>query len=157
MSDAGDPSGSPAARRGEIVSSEPAEYEIRGEIQQVQYRSSPYPDPSEMGQYEKILPGWTDRILTLTERESEHRIQQERLQTRATIELAKRGQFFAFIIVLALVAVGGAGIITGHSIVGLAGIITAAATVVGAFISPKIFRRLHGGTQGELPADTGAG
>jgi uncharacterized membrane protein len=79
-----------ATSEGEVL--EAPEYRIAGEIQQVEYRSSPYPAPAELRQYEEILPGFTERILSLTERESEHRIQEERLQTRATITLAKRGQ-----------------------------------------------------------------
>jgi uncharacterized membrane protein len=132
------------------------EYRLAGEIQQVEYRSSPYPAPAELRQYEEILPGFTERILSLTERESEHRIQEERLQTRATITLAERGQKYAFIIVLALVAVGGAGIATGHSVAGLAGVIAAAATVVTAFVAPRLFDRLRrrGAKpgQGQLPS-----
>ncbi len=132
------------------------EYQIAGEVRQVEYRSSPYPDPAELRQYEAILPGFTDRILSLTERESEHRIQEERVQTRATIDLAKRGQKYAFIVVLALVAVGGVGIATGHSVAGLAGVIAAAATVVTAFVAPRLFDRLRQvgakPKQGELPA-----
>lgn|GEM_PF-6117017 len=134
------PSGEPLTE-GKVLDA--AEHHIAGEIQQVQYRSSPYPAPDELRQYEEILPGFTDRVLALTERESEHRIQDERLQTRATIDLAKQGQRYAFIVVLALIGVGGVGIATNHSIVGLAGVIAAAATVVTAFVAPRLFDRLR--------------
>jgi uncharacterized membrane protein len=144
---------------GEVLDA--TEHHIAGEIQQVQYRSSPYPAPDELRQYEEILPGFTDRILSLTERESDHRIQDERLQTRATIDLAKRGQKYAFIVVLALIAVGGVGIATGHSMVGLAGVIAAAATVVTAFVAPHLFDRLRQvgakPKQGEPPAGSKPG
>jgi len=129
---------------------------IAGEVRQLEYRSSPYPPPAELREYEQILPGFTERILALTERESEHRIQEQQLQTLATIDLAKRGQRYAFVVVLALVAVGGAGIATGHSVAGLAGVVAAAATVVTAFVAPRLFDRLRQlgskPNQRELPA-----
>jgi hypothetical protein len=80
-------------------------------------------------------------MLGLAERETTHRIENEALQTRATIELAKRGQILAFVVVMTLVGGGIAGILTGHSIVGLAGMILAAATLVGAFVAPNVFAR----------------
>lgn len=80
-------------------------------------------------------------MLGLAERETTHRIENESLQTSATIELAKRGQILAFVVVMTLVGGGIAGILTGHSIVGLAGMILAAATLVGAFVAPNVFAR----------------
>jgi len=148
--------GEEAARQiseGEVLDA--PERQIAGEVQQLQVRSSPYPAPDELRQYEELLPGFTERILALTERESAHRIQDEQSQTHAIIALAKRGQTYAFIVVLALIGVGGAGILSGHSVVGLAGIIAAAATVVTAFVAPNLFDRIRKRTsksnQGELP------
>jgi hypothetical protein len=73
---------------------------VGGEIvrQSFSLRSSPYPAPSELAEYEQIHPGFTDRMLGLAERETTHRIENEALQTRATIELAKRGQILAFVV-----------------------------------------------------------
>jgi len=80
-------------------------------------------------------------MLTLTERETDHRIREEGLQNRATIEIAKRGQILAFIVVMTFAGGGITGILTGHSIEGLAGLIVAAATLVGAFVAPNLFSR----------------
>jgi hypothetical protein len=70
---------------------------VTGEVMTFTLRSSPYPTPEDLAAYERIHPGFTDRMLTLTERETDHRISQEHLQTRATIRLASRGQYMAFI------------------------------------------------------------
>lgn len=101
----------------EVVDREPegfASYHVAGEVihQSVSFRQAPYPTPEDLGKYETIHPGFTDRVLTLTERETEHRIQQERVQNNSTIELAKRGQTYAFIVVMTLVLGGIAAILT---------------------------------------------
>jgi uncharacterized membrane protein len=116
---------------------------VTGEMvhQSFSFRSSPYPTPQELREYEEIHPGFTDRMLALTERETSHRIEDESLQTRATIELAKRGQVLAFVVVMTLGGGGIASILTGHSITGLAGLVVAAATLVGAFVAPNVFAR----------------
>jgi uncharacterized membrane protein len=141
-------------------------YQVAGEVihQSVSFRQAPYPTPADLREYEEIQPGFTDRILTLTERETEHRIQQERFQDRATFDLAKRGQTCAFIVVMALVLGGIAAILTDHSIVGFAGLILAAATLAGAFVAPNIRSRRSGaneenlpGTEIEKPAEPTAG
>ncbi len=115
-------------------------------------RSSPYPTPQDLREYEDIHPGFTDRILKLTEQETEHRIREESLRNRATIEIAKRGQALAFIVVMTLVGGGIAGILTGHSVGGLAGLIVAAATLVGAFVAPNLFARRSRRREGGNPA-----
>jgi uncharacterized membrane protein len=104
-------------------------------------RSSRYPAPKDLREYEQIYPGFTGEMLELTKRETDHRLEQEKLQTKATIRLANRGQLFGFITVMTLAGGSIAGILTGHSVVGLAGIVVAAATLVGAFVAPNIFGR----------------
>jgi uncharacterized membrane protein len=135
----------PEPDRGEVVGAEGREFQVAGELVQrnVTYRSSPYPPPDDLRQYEEILPGFTDRILSLTERESAHRMNEERYQNRAMIELAKRGQRYALLVVLTLAGVGGAGILTGHSVGGLAAIVAGAVSLVTAFVAPDIFSRLR--------------
>lgn len=126
-----------------MVEGEPegvATYHVAGEVihQSVSFRQAPYPTPQDLREYEQIHAGFTDRILTLTERETGHRIQQERLQDSAMVDLAKRGQTYAFIIVLTLVVGGVVAIVTGHSIAGFAGLVLAAATLAGTFIAQSL-------------------
>lgn len=61
---------------------------VPGEMMSFSFRSSPYPTPQDLREYEEIHPGFTDRMLTLTERETDHRIREESLQNRATQVLA---------------------------------------------------------------------
>jgi uncharacterized membrane protein len=150
----------PTVVDGEVVDEarEPARAHIvAGEvIETFSFRQSPYPTPEDLAKYEQIHQGFTDRILTLTEEETHHRIRREEKQDDATIALAKRGQLLAFVVVMALVLGGVAAILTGHSIVGFAGLVIAAATLAGAFIAPEIFSRESGspaapGTEIEQP------
>lgn len=139
----------PATDRGqdiEVVHGEhggSASYQVAGEVihQSVSFRQAPYPTPEDLREYEAVHPGFTDRILTLTEKETQHRIELERLQDNSSVELAKRGQIFAFVVVMTLVVGGIAAILSGHSIVGFAGLVLAAATLAGAFVAPAIAAR----------------
>jgi uncharacterized membrane protein len=135
----------PEPERGEVVSAEVSEFQVAGELVQrsVTYHSGPLPPPEDLRQYEQILPGFTDRVLSLTERESEHRMNEERFQNRAMITLARRGQWLASLVVLALIGVGGAGILTGHSVGGLVAIAAGVASIVTAFVAPEIFASLR--------------
>jgi uncharacterized membrane protein len=138
----------------EVVETTPegfAAYHVAGEVihQSVSFRQAPYPTPEDLREYEKTYPGFTDRILTLTEHETDHRIQRERFQDHSTFALAKRGQTCAFIVVMTLVLGGIVSIVTGHSIVGLAGLVIAAATLAGAFVAPSVARPPRSGANEE--------
>jgi len=127
---------------GEVIDEQPSlrARVVAGEvIEAVSFRSAPYPTPDDLAKYEQIHPGFTDRILRLTEQETAHRIERERKQDDATIGLAARGQLLAFVVVMTLVCGGIAGILTGHSLVGFAGLVIAAAALTGSFIAPRVF------------------
>lgn len=75
-------------------------------IQQTSYQG-PIPAPSIMQGYQKIDPGFPERIMRDFEKNSEHIRQSEELNLQATISERKRGQWMAFILsVLLLVIVG---------------------------------------------------
>jgi len=63
------------------------------ETQTVLY-SGPLPVSQEFAQYEQVLPGTADRILSITEKEVDHRHKNE----EKSVILNGRGQIFAFII-----------------------------------------------------------
>jgi uncharacterized membrane protein len=115
---------------------------LAGEVVQAGSRYAPSNfSPQDLREYEAIQPGFTNRMLTLAERETEHRMTQEAAQDEATIRLAARGQMLAFVIVMTLVLGGIAAILTNHSIVGFAAVITAAAALAAAFVGPAILGR----------------
>jgi uncharacterized membrane protein len=130
-------------------------YDVAGEVihQSVSFRSAPYPTPQDLREYEEIHSGFTGRILTLVERETEHRIQRDRVRDQATIDIARRGQTRAFIVVMTLVIGGIVAILTDHSIVGFAGLVLAAATLAGAFVAPAVLSRRSGSREHEPDAE----
>jgi uncharacterized membrane protein len=87
------------------------------------------PPPEILEYYEKIRPGFADRIVAAFESQGEHRRSLENRTLVAQVELARRGQLFGFILGLTaltggtLAAVLGAqwagGFIGGSGVVGL--------------------------------------
>jgi uncharacterized membrane protein len=60
--------------------------------------SGPLPPANQFAEYERTLPGAADRILALTEKEMEHRHQNEDVIVKKSMSLGGKGQIFAFII-----------------------------------------------------------
>lgn len=76
-------------------------------------RVAPLPHPSELEEYEKIKPGFAERIFVMAENQASHRQNLEQKTLDASNDHLKRrdaearwGQGFAFIIVLATVVCG---------------------------------------------------
>ncbi len=66
-------------------------------VQSASY-SWPIPHPAQMEKYELICPWSADRILTMAEKQSDHRMSLEKDYTKESFEANKRWQIFAFII-----------------------------------------------------------
>jgi len=87
--------------------------------------SGPLPPPELLGQYEKMCPGSSDRIIRLAEEEAVHRRSIEQSLARTDMEQAKRdsdesrrGQICALMITLAAIGAGAYTAIAGHEIAG---------------------------------------
>jgi uncharacterized membrane protein len=91
--------------------------------------SGPVPPPELLAGYEKVLPGMADRILTMAEKEGDHRRAMERLsmETQSTCNLrlveshvndVKRGQEYALIVAISALLTGGVVTVMGQPIVG---------------------------------------
>lgn len=100
--------------------------------------SGPIPPPNIMRGYEEILPGAADRILSMAERQSQHRQDMEKKIVEAEARDSYHGVWFAFIMGMTSLACGtavallireGSGVIMG-SIFGAAGL----GTIITAFI-----------------------
>lgn len=78
------------------------------------FSSRPIPSPEELEHYEKIHEGFADRIVTMAEREQNHRHDIEDSGLKAVVAAEKRGQIFTFIISLSVI-VGGVSLASmGH-------------------------------------------
>ena len=63
--------------------------------QQVSY-SGPLPPADELAQYESVLPGAAERILSLAEKEAEHRHRADDKIIEKTLHFNKVGQILSF-------------------------------------------------------------
>lgn len=68
--------------------------------------SGPLPPPKQLEEYEKVLPGAADRILTMAEKQSEHRQKMESTVVKANTRDGHIGVIFAFILGLVIILGG---------------------------------------------------
>lgn len=54
--------------------------------------SGPLPSPEDFEKYEKVMPGSMDRVLTLMERQADHRMDKETKELDAKIHQSRKGQ-----------------------------------------------------------------
>ena len=87
--------------------------------------SGPLPPPELLGRYKSMCPGSADRIITLAEREAEHRRSIEHAVVAAEVQQgqrdsreAQRGQYCALAITLSAIAAGAYTALSGHEIAG---------------------------------------
>lgn len=62
-----------------------------------EYYEGPLPHPQLFREYEDILPGAADRIITMAERQQEHRMQLEKIAISGQVKSNGRGQIFGFV------------------------------------------------------------
>lgn len=94
----------PARRVDEILSQAdiPAEQKekIKSQVlvmfEQREYFEGPLPHPKMFKQYESILPGSADRIITMAEKQQDHRMQLEKIAIEGQVKSNVRGQSFGF-------------------------------------------------------------
>ena len=96
--------------------------------------TGPIPDPKNLQAYKEIDPSIPDRILTMAERQSSHRQNQETLQVKGVIGTRKLGLWLALISVLAICFVGAYTIKLGHPKEGCALIGAVVVSLAGTFI-----------------------
>lgn len=102
--------------------------------------SGPLPPPSMFGEYDRVLPGSADRILSMAEKEQSHRISTESTALAASVKDSKFGQYFGF--ALATFCLGG-GVylaLNGHTIVAVAMVGASAVGLVKRFLGNRASR-----------------
>lgn len=98
-------------------------------------RSSIFPPPDEMRQYESMNPGTFKVLVDTYKAQSGHRIELESAVIQNDIITAKRGQIFGFIIAMTVIIGGFVLIGLDKDVLGIASILGALGVVVGLFIS----------------------
>jgi uncharacterized membrane protein len=99
--------------------------------------SGPLPPPEQLARYNQVLPGAADRIVTMAERQSAHRIELEKLVVSRQLRQSENGQMLAFIIAVLFLIGALVATLLGHDWVGgvLGG--TTVLSLVTVFIAGK--------------------
>ena len=107
---------------------------VRVIMQQVSMRSGPLPDPSELAQYQAIIPNGADRIMKMAESQLEHRIKIETTVIGSQQRQAGFGQICALVIALVALILATYAAVNGQPVFG--GVIggTTLVSLVSAFL-----------------------
>ena len=108
---------------------------------QISAFSGPLPPPNLLAQYNEIIPNGAERILAMAERQSAHRESLESAVVKGNLASQKLGSWFAFVIAMTAILVGGYLIYLGMNVSGLVAIISALVSLAGAFIYSKYDQR----------------
>lgn len=96
--------------------------------------AGPLPPPEVLANYNQILPGLAERIVTMAETQSRHRQHIEEIAIASKIQNERHGQYLAFILA-AIALVGSFWVIAlGKSPAGITGIIGTLATLAAVFV-----------------------
>ncbi len=102
------------------------------------YFSGPLPPPSTFKQYEDVLPGTADRIITMAENQAKHRQYIEKKQVDTESRDSLLGVLSALVIAIAILVCGTLIALLGNSTVAtVAGTVlnlTGIATIIGTFL-----------------------
>lgn len=102
----------------------PAQREaIEGTLFAMEQRSfsGPLPPPEDFEAYERVLPGTTDRIITMAEKSLDSRISNEKTIIETRLKQSGRGQILGFVLAVFFGVMAGVLAFFGHDV--LAGII----------------------------------
>lgn len=86
----------------------------------VQHFTGPLPPPHVIADYEAVVPGMAEKIVTAFEEQGRHRRTLEDLSIREQWRLARRGQVFAFTLGLVALGFAGTAILFGREVSSLA-------------------------------------
>lgn len=103
--------------------------------------SGPLPHPEVMRQYEEVVPGSAERILTMAEEQSRHRISMESKIIPGQQRESSRGQIFGFILCLLLITVGTYAIYCDHEWIGGIILTITVVSVASLFVSGRLSMR----------------
>jgi uncharacterized membrane protein len=80
--------------------------------------AGPLPSPEVIRDYEQVLSGAADRIMTMMEHQAEHRMDMERALVEGAVRTERLGQVFGLGVVLLAFLVSAWLITHGHSVAG---------------------------------------
>lgn len=103
--------------------------------------SGPLPPPSDLAQYDAIVPGMAERLLTKFEQQGAHRMSLETHVIHSDATRANWGLAAAFVFGLALLGASVYLIVNGYEMAGIVAIVTEFLTYGGLFLYGSETRR----------------
>ncbi len=98
----------------------------------------PLPPPETLEDYNRVVPGLAERIISMTERQQEHRMTLEKTVVGSQQKQSNRGQLFAFILTILLISCGFFLSYTGHTAAGVTIFSTTIIGVAATFIANQV-------------------
>lgn len=115
----------------------PQRREIIQTLVSIKHHSGPLPDAETLTQYDSVIPNGADRIMTMAEKQQDHRIDLEKLAVSSQLSQSRTGQIFGFIISLVIIACGTYLAMNGHEKTGMVLIGTTLVALAGIFVLGK--------------------
>jgi uncharacterized membrane protein len=103
--------------------------------------SGPLPPSEQLAQYDAIVPGLADRVVKMAESNASHRQTMEASVVEGNVAAQARGQWFAFILALAVLSVGGWLVHEGKTEIGLWVILGDVITLAVVFIGGRLMAK----------------
>lgn len=111
--------------------------------QVIQQYQGPIPPPESLKKFDEIEPGLASRIVTMAEKNGDHlrdiqkqQVAHDRQKTEQEVDIVKRGQLFAFILMVLFLILASVLIFTGKGIIGtIFGTVSIIAVIL-AFLNP---------------------
>lgn len=87
---------------------------VREERSVSHFHQGPLPPPYQLEEYDRVIPGSAERIISMAERQQQHRIEIEKAVIFNDIGHAKLGVWSGLMVSLLSIAIGGFLIYCGH-------------------------------------------
>lgn len=87
-------------------------------MMQMRSHSGPLPSPETFEGYERVLQGSAERIITMAEKQQDHRMTMESTHLNKEHGQSRTGQWLGFVLALFAMALGGYLTLNGHDTVG---------------------------------------
>jgi len=110
-------------------------------VASVSIRSGPLPPSDELAAYNRLIPDGANRVLTMAEKQQDHRISIEKVAINSQHKQGERGQIFALIIACVAIMSAVAVTLLGHE---TAGVVLGGSTVVSlvaVFVTGRLMQR----------------
>lgn len=112
-------------------------------VHQVSMHSGPLPDPRTLAEYEQVQPGFAERIVSMAEKQQEHRLILEERVISGNVRAQLLGVILGFLLGLSGI-VGGTDIaLHGYPVGGFSTVLAALASLVGALLYSRRQQRIE--------------